>query len=150
MATALTTSVASCAWADRLPKALETRPPRIDTTREKNMEGTKGLIAALSFPKGEPRLQKPFDVIVCLKATQKSEMEPSFVSSLVEKIDMKVVMPEHAHGMLVAPERQNPRGTCLVYKGLRFHMAGWWRFEFRSAVNNAEVKVTFDADVPAP
>ena len=154
MAFALATSVASCAWADRLPKALETRPPHIDTAREKPMEGTEGLVAALSFPKGEPRVQKPFDVIVCLKAAQKSaqksEIEPSFVSSVAGKIDMKVVMPEHAHGMLVAPQRQKPRGTCLVYKGLRLHMAGWWRFEFRSNMNNANAKVTFDADVPAP
>lgn len=135
----ITAAPRSVVLADKRQKATETRPPNLDLARERPMEGAESLTATVAFPRGEPRLQRPFDVIFCLKPDS-----PETLKTLAN-IDMKVTMPEHAHGMMVVPERQKPRGACVVYKGLRLHMAGWWRLDFRSE----GAKVSFHVDMPA-
>ena len=129
------------ALADRIPRAKETRPARIDLARTKPL--ASGGTAEIAFPKGEPRLGKVFDVLLCVKGSRVS----------AGAIALKAVMPEHAHGMVVVPEKQTSAveaadsASCAVWKGARFHMPGWWRVSFIAGAGDQPPAVSFDFDI---
>ena len=135
------------AMADRLPKSRETRPGVLDTTRTKALASDARITASLTFPRGEPKREKTFDVIVCLKSEGVAKAD---LLSALAGMTLGAVMPEHAHGMMVSPVRVAVRPgqePCQTWRGLRFHMAGWWRLELRPA---ALPRTHFDFDTAPP
>jgi len=150
------------ARADRLPKPRETRPSVLNGSRSKVLASDSGLVASLTFPRGEPKRERTFDVIVCLKFEGAKGTLGTKESAAAEKgvlagLTLAAVMPEHAHGMMVTPLRvpaKSGQESCQAWRGLRFHMAGWWRLELRPTRVTGEVpaKATaFDFDVaPTP
>jgi hypothetical protein len=138
------------AKADRIAKRREQRPAGLDLSRRRPLVGWPGLEASVFFPRGEPRQEKIFDIILCFEART-----PEGFATAQEALrthSLQAIMPEHAHGMMVAPTRVPAQGAgvsesnassatrpqaCATWRGLRFHMAGWWRLDVRSGSGKA-------------
>jgi hypothetical protein len=142
------------ALADKLGKKREVRPARLDFAREKPASGQRGVTLSVAFPRGEPRLERTFDVMACARASIASDTAADGRAALLAKeLTLNAVMPEHAHGMMVVPERiaaREPKGAagrprCVVWKGLRFHMSGWWRVDLLASGGE---RTSFDFDLP--
>ena len=150
-----------CLFAKNLPAqaeknvhVMEKRPAKLNevSTKETSVKiSNKEAVmqVTLQFPKGEPKLGKLFDVMICNSWTQEKRQNiPVAATSEIE-----VVMPEHAHGMTVKPRKNETRAlqkasepNCTIWTGLRFDMAGWWRI---TAITETHNKTFFDFDLAA-
>jgi|GEM_PF-6458817 len=132
---AFAAAASSQARADRKNLYKETPPPKIDLARSRPLVPpfSAGTLEVL-LPQGEPRIGRNFDVMACARTMAKSTATEK---ALAASLTLKALMPEHAHGMLVVPVRdagksagKDTEASCVLWKGLRFHMPGWWRLEF--------------------
>lgn len=131
---------APTARGDKLPRMKETRPATLDLARARPFGAGREM--TLTFPKGEPRTGRDFDVIACVKAASGGQGGPGSAKG----VTLTAVMPEHAHGMLVVPVREESRrdAGCALWKGLRFHMPGWWRVRLQDQASGARAEFHFD------